>query len=134
MVCLHDMNDDEGRSTESTRPPPATPKVTVRRREARGVPAPAVTGADTTFYNPAQVAKMWGISHDKVLEFIKTGELEAFNVASKKSRRPQFKIPGSALRAFQERRSARCPVRSMIPPAPRRAASKMSRPTARRYF
>ena len=82
--------------------------------------------------NPAQVAEMWGISHDKVLEFIRTGELEAFNVASRKSRRPQFKIPLAALQAFQERRSGRDPARA-TPPAPRRAARKSSSP-GHEYF
>jgi len=35
---------------------------------------------------------MWGIGHDKVLDFIRNGELVAFIVASKNSRRPLFKI------------------------------------------
>ena len=58
---------------------------------------------------------MWGVAHDKVLEFIKTGELEAFNVASKRSRRPQFKVTLAAVKAFQERRSGRDPARSAPP-------------------
>jgi hypothetical protein len=86
------------------------------------------------FYNPAQLAKMWGISHDKVLEFIRTGELEAFNVASKKSRRPQFKISLTALQAFQERRSGRDPARSLPAPASRRAARRPASPPTREYF
>jgi hypothetical protein len=86
------------------------------------------------FLNPAQVAEMWGVSHDKVLEFIRTGELEAFNVASKKSRRPQFKIPLAALQAFQERRSGRDPARSLPPPPSRRSPRKPSSPATRDYF
>jgi hypothetical protein len=76
---------------------------------------------------------MWGISHDKVLEFIKTGELEAFNVASTRSRRPQFKIPLAALKHFQERRSGRDPTRSLPPPSPSRKHTPAT-PTRRSYF
>ncbi len=134
MIRIRNMNDTEGVSTEGPPPaPPAAPS-TNRGRRPRGLPLPPTLAADTTFFNPAQVAAMWGVSHDKVLEFIRTGELDAFNVASKKSRRPQFKIPGDALRAFQERRSGRDPARSLPPPAARRASRKSSEPTTRRYF
>lgn len=106
-----------------------------RPRKPRGVPAtPTNTRPEMTFYNPAQVAEMWGVSHDKVLEFIRTGELEAFNVASKKSRRPQFKIPLAALQAFQERRSGRDPARALPAPVSRRAARKPASPPTREYF
>ena len=96
-------------------------------RKPRGVPEATAggTGQEPAFLNPAQVAELWGISHDKVLAFIRSGELEAFNVASRRSSRPQFKIPRAALQAFQERRSGRDPARA-TPPAPRRAARKSS--------
>ena len=87
-----------------------------------------------TVYNPAQVAKLWGISHDKVLDFIKTGELRAFNVASKNSRRPQFKIPSAALREFEEQRPGREPARSVSRPSGRRPARKSSASSPREYF
>jgi hypothetical protein len=103
-------------------------------RKRRGAPAPSGPAADVTVYNPAQVAKLWGISHDKVLEFIKTGELRAFNVASKNSRRPQFKIPSAALREFEEQRSGREPARSVSRPSGRRPARKSSASSPREYF
>ena len=104
-------------------------------RKPRGIPSTTLeAGREMAFLNPAQVAEMWGISHDKVLEFIRTGELEAFNVASKKSRRPQFKIPLAALQAFQERRSGRDPARSLPPPPSRRSPRKPSSPATRDYF
>ena len=37
-------------------------------RKPRGVPvSPTRSAADTTYFNPAQVAEMWGISRDKVI-------------------------------------------------------------------
>lgn len=89
-------------------------------------------GEEPAFLNPAQVAELWGISHDKVLAFIRSGELEAFNVASRRSSRPQFKIPRTALQAFQERRSGRDPARA-VPPVPRRPPRKSSSP-GHEYF
>lgn len=134
MIRLRDMKEDEGLPPEGPPTVPPSTHASGRPRKPRGVPVPPAPAADTTFYNPAQVAEMWGISHDKVLEFIKTGELNAFNVASKNSRRPQFKIPGDALKAFQERRSGRDPARSLPPPAPRRSSRKSSPQQTRTYF
>jgi hypothetical protein len=133
MIRLRDMKQDNGTEAEGTPPtPPASPS-TNRPRKPRGVSVPPAPTGDTIFYNPAQVAQMWGISHDKVLEFIRTGELDAFNVASKSSRRPQFKIPAAALQAFQEQRPGRDPARS-LPPRPPRASQKSSQPKTREYF
>ena len=104
-------------------------------RKPRGVPvSPTRSAADTTYFNPAQVAEMWGISRDKVLGFIKSGELRAFNVASKNSRRPQFKIPSAALREFEEQRSGRAPARSVPRPSGRRPSRKSSASPTREYF
>lgn len=134
MIRLRDMQEDEGLPSEGLPTVPSASPPSGRRRKPRGVPVPPAAATDMTFYNPAQVAEMWGISHDKVLEFIKTGELNAFNVASKNSRRPQFKISGAALTAFQERRSGRDPARSLPPPAPRRSSRKSSSHQPRTYF
>ena len=125
-----DVSVPHSRHQETPVTPPHRPT-----RKPRGIPAvPAQTSEQSPFLNPAEVAAMWGISHDKVLEFIKTGELEAFNVASKKSRRPQFKIPLAALHAFQERRSGRDPARALPQPVARRAPRKSSSRTEREYF
>ena len=130
-------DDDNGGDREppesaAAQQPDALP--TGAHRKPRGVPVPPGPAADMTVYNPAQVAKLWGISHDKVLEFIKTGELRAFNVASKNSRRPQFKIPSAALREFEEQRSGREPARSVSRPSGRRPARKSSASSPREYF
>ena len=89
---------------------------------------------DGNVLTPADVAERWGVAHDKVLEFIKTGELAAFNVASKRSSRPQFRINESAVAAFEERRSGRDPARSVPPPISRRRPSKAPKTKAKKYF
>jgi hypothetical protein len=136
MIRLSKMPDDQDDESNTGRESATTGDATTpRRRKPRGVPAPAATSAgNMSFYNPAQVAELWGISHDKVLEFIRTGELAAFDVASKKSRRPQFKIPLAALQAFQERRSGRDPARCLPPPPARRSPRRASSSTPRDYF
>ena len=136
MIRLRDTPEDDHKVSDSHAPPPTTSGTS---RKPRGVPfsppsSPPSSAAETTVYNPAQVAAMWGVAHDKVLEFIKTGELEAFNVASKRSRRPQFKVTLAAVKAFQERRSGRDPARSTPPVTPRRTSSKKSQPSNREYF
>lgn len=135
MIRLHD-NSDEDKTPPEVEHAVAEPRCSEpRSRKARGVPVtPTGTGEELTFLNPAQVAEMWGISHDKVLEFIKTGELEAFNVASTRSRRPQFKIPLAALKHFQERRSGRDPARSLPPPSPSRPHRRCSATKPPEYF
>jgi hypothetical protein len=123
----------------STVPPRTPPEPTISKTARAGKPRRshsdvAIASPELTYFNPAQVAEMWGVSHDKVLEFIKSGELRAFNVASKTSRRPQFKIPSAALREFEERRSGRDPARSLLPPCRRRSSEKSSASPTRGYF
>lgn len=132
MIRITTPPSDGGGRPEAG-PPNDSPTLTPRAsRKPRGVPARPTGDDELVFLNPAQVAKMWGISHDKVLEFIRSGELEAFNVASRRSSRPQFKIARAALHAFQERRSGRGPARA-TPPASRRAARKSPSP-GHEYF
>lgn len=135
MIRVNNITPDGGGPSEGGRSDDSPPHASRPSRKPRGIPSTTPeAGREMAFLNPAQVAEMWGISHDKVLEFIRTGELEAFNVASRKSRRPQFKIPLAALQAFQERRSGRDPARSSPQPSSRRASRKSSSPTGRDYF
>lgn len=128
-------DDEDDDLPTSDNPLPGSATSAGGRRKPRGVPI-ARPGAppDLTYFSPAELAAMWGVAHDKVLEFIKTGELEAFNVASKRSRRPQFKVTLAAVKAFQERRSGRDPARAVPSAEPRRSSSKKSPPSARQYF
>ena len=60
---------------------------------------------------PPQLAKRWGVSPDKVLTWIRNGELKAVNVATRRSSRPRYMIDVEAIKEFELVRSAAtCPV------------------------
>jgi excisionase family DNA binding protein len=55
---------------------------------------------------PPQIAKRLGVNPDKVLTWIRNGELEAFNAATRPdSQRPRYRVTEEALLAFQARRA-----------------------------
>jgi excisionase family DNA binding protein len=57
-------------------------------------------------YTPPQVAKQMGVNADKVLNWIRSGELEAFNAAARPdSQRPRYRVTDEALQAFIKRRT-----------------------------
>jgi excisionase family DNA binding protein len=62
---------------------------------------------------PPQLATRWGVSPDKVLEWIHTGELRATNLATRRVGRPRWRIDWADVVAFEEARVA-------IPATPRR--------------
>jgi excisionase family DNA binding protein len=64
---------------------------------------------------PPEVARLWGVSPDKVLGWIRSGELRAVNGATSAKGRPRWLIDRADLAAFEAARSAR-----PTPPAPRR--------------
>lgn len=55
---------------------------------------------------PPALAKRWGITPEKVIAFIRRGELRAFDVASPGSKRPRYRILLDAVCEFEHRRSA----------------------------
>lgn len=55
---------------------------------------------------PPEVARRYGVSRDKVLAWIRSGELRAVNVATTLGRRPRYVIDEADLAAFEARRSA----------------------------
>lgn len=63
---------------------------------------------------PPKLAKRWGVSAETVIGFILAGELEGFNVASRNSTRPRYRITREAIADFERRRSA------VVAPTPRR--------------
>jgi excisionase family DNA binding protein len=63
---------------------------------------------------PPELAALWGISPEKVLAWIRAGELRAVNVATRRNGRPRFLIDESDLAEFERARAA-TPV-----PTPRR--------------
>jgi excisionase family DNA binding protein len=62
---------------------------------------------------PPQLAKKFAVSVEKVLAWIRNGELRAVNVAQTVSGRPRWRISPAALEAFIRRRE------SAAPPPPR---------------
>jgi len=72
-----------------------------------------------SFYTPRALAKYWGVHVDKVLRFIHTGELPAFNAASRQSKRPRYRISFDAVRDFEAAHAA-CPASPQKTEQPRR--------------
>ncbi len=61
-------------------------------------------------FTPPQIAQNWGISEEKILGWIKTGELHAINAATAPNGRPRYLIDATDLEAFQTQRAV-VPVR-----------------------
>lgn len=55
-------------------------------------------------YKPPQLAEKWGVHTSKVYDFIRSGELRAYDISSATSKRPQWRIPPDAVIEFEERR------------------------------
>ena len=72
-----------------------------------------------SFYTPRALAKHWGVHVDKVLRFIHTGELPAFNAASRQSKLPRYRISLDAVREFETAHAA-CPAGPQKTEPPRR--------------
>jgi excisionase family DNA binding protein len=68
-----------------------------------------------TKITPTEVARRWGISRDKVLCWIRSGELRAMNAATRPRCRPRWLIDLADLAAFEQARAAR-----PAPASPRR--------------
>lgn len=96
-------------------------------------PHGAAADAAVTYLSPKQVAAMWGTSHDKVLAFIHTGELQAFNVASRPTGRPRFRITLAAVKAFEELRSGHDPSQT-AKITPRRSPRSVLPAPKKKYF
>jgi hypothetical protein len=77
---------------------------------------------------PPQVAARYGISPDKVLAWIRQGDLSAFNAATKADRRPRWLIDEDDLAAFEARRAS--------PTAPERSSrsEQKCRPSYKRFI
>ncbi|MEO2047197.1 MAG: helix-turn-helix domain-containing protein [Pirellulales bacterium] len=54
----------------------------------------------TKWSTPPELAKLLGVGHDKILHNIRTGELEAVNMATSRSGRPRYRIHESAIERF----------------------------------
>ncbi len=60
--------------------------------------------ANPSKITPRALAREWGVSHCKVLAWIKAGELRAINGATIQNIRPRYLIDQADVRAFEARR------------------------------
>ena len=86
------------------------------RAARRKTPKAAPSGGMLT---PPQVAKQLGVSPDKILAWIRKGELHATNVAAGSGGRPRYRISHEDLAEFQRKRQNVKP-----PPKPPRRRKK----------
>jgi excisionase family DNA binding protein len=54
---------------------------------------------------PPTIARLWGISADKVLAWVRSGELRAANVATRPGGRPRYLIDEKDLEEFEAGRA-----------------------------
>jgi hypothetical protein len=64
-------------------------------------------GAKRDKLTPPRLADKWGISPEKVLGWIRTGELRAINIAALQGGRPRYLIDEADLADFEKRREAK---------------------------
>jgi excisionase family DNA binding protein len=68
-----------------------------------------------------EAADVLRVSKDKILQFIRTGDLVAYDVSANTSKRPQYRIPATALSDFANKRRP-TPERYVSPPESARIA------------
>jgi len=59
----------------------------------------------SSYLTPPALAKLWAVSPEKVIGLIRSGELDAVNLASRGSSRPRFRISPEAVQRFEHCRS-----------------------------
>lgn len=60
-----------------------------------------------TKLTPPQVARQWGISPEKVVGWIRSGELRAIDASKLRGHRPRYLIDVADLAEFEKRREAK---------------------------
>jgi hypothetical protein len=59
---------------------------------------------------PPQLAQRWGVDPDKVLAFIRNGELRAMNLAISPTGRPRYRILMTEVERFEAARATKPPA------------------------
>jgi hypothetical protein len=80
----------------------------------------------TTFHTPPAIAKALGIKPERVVSMIRSGEIQAVNLASRGSRRPRFRVSEESLQAFLA-------GRAVVPPTPS-PTHRQRRYSGKEYF
>lgn len=73
-----------------------------------------------SYFTPPQLAKLWGVSPEKVYAFIRSGQLRAINLASRQGGRPRYAIDPADVAEFEGSRQV---VANPTRGAPRRKAT-----------
>ncbi|MGE0535211.1 MAG: helix-turn-helix domain-containing protein [Pirellulales bacterium] len=76
---------------------------------------------------PPQIAKRWGVSTDKVLAWIRSGELPAIDASTRRGGRPRYLVDVSDLAEFESRRA-------VVPRKPQPARRQCTPVGVRNYF
>ena len=69
------------------------------------VPHHVEPSSPRTSWTPPELAREWGVSPDKILTWIRNGELPATNLATDRSRRPRYRIDAEGIAAFKAKRT-----------------------------
>lgn len=64
------------------------------------------------YVTPPALARQYGIKPEKVIVWIRRGELRAVNVAERVGGRPRWRISAEAIEEFERRRSAVRPAKT----------------------
>ncbi len=59
---------------------------------------------ERTKLTPPELARLWGLSRAKVVAFIRSGELQAINVANARCSRPRYLIDREDIAVFEKAR------------------------------
>jgi excisionase family DNA binding protein len=78
---------------------------------------------DRKKFSVREVARMFGVSPNKIMAWIRAGELRAINVASRESRRPRYAIDAADIDAFEAGRQVVPDVAPRMRKVRRRAAA-----------
>jgi CHAT domain-containing protein len=69
-----------------------------------------IAASKRTKLSPPQFAAQWGIDVQKVLHWIKAGELRAINLATRRDGRPRYAIDQADIAVFEASRAVQPPT------------------------
>lgn len=76
---------------------------------------------------PPELARIWGCKPDKVLAFIKSGQLRAIDLSERRDKRPRFRIDPADVELFET-------ARQVVPKLPAARRVKRNGTGVKEYF